>query len=84
MTTDFAKTFDFAQQADDAMQAELVRLFGKDACNRRYDANRVGWDAMAKAAAAIKHIADAKMHRFWEDTRNIEKIERAACLAGQE
>jgi hypothetical protein len=38
--------------ADVEMTAELVRLFGKDACDRRYDSRMKGWSDRAKQLAA--------------------------------
>lgn len=49
-----------AKKTDSIFDAELRRQFGRDACNRRYDAKLTGWDNMTKAAGNLKLIADAR------------------------
>lgn len=54
-----------AAAAEQAFTAETVRLFGKDACNRRYDATRAGWDSAAIEAGERKHRADEARHNAY-------------------
>lgn len=43
------------QQADDTWSAELVRIFGKQACNARYDGRGKGFDG-----STLRQLHDAR------------------------
>lgn len=53
-----------AYAADDVFQAELVRVYGKRACDMRYQPNDFE-DAALIAAYEGKRAADEAMHAAW-------------------
>lgn len=63
--------FAAAQAADDAYHVELVRVYGKNACNARYQMTHT--DAAVIAARQAKHLADAmwlaEMRRYAAQVR---------------
>ncbi len=54
--------------ADDALSAELTRVFGVQACNARYD-KRGRSTPELKALANAKHEADLELHNAFEALR---------------
>lgn len=52
--------------ADNAMQTELVRLFGNSAGDHRYDAAMTGWSGIAKKHAAEFKRLGALVHASWQ------------------
>jgi hypothetical protein len=59
-----------AQAADDAWQAEIVRLFGKQAGNARYDDRGHSTPHLADLQQA-KYAADRELHEAFATTRGI-------------
>lgn len=59
----------FASDADACFHANLVRQFGKKACDARYDGTRTGWDSQTIHACEIKHIRDKDMQAAFERSR---------------
>ena len=58
-----------AQAADDAFQAELVRLFGRAAGDRRYDATHRGWSDRAIELGRQYVEASERMSAAFERAR---------------
>jgi hypothetical protein len=54
--------------ADDAFQAELVRLYGRQACNARYDARGKSTPELRRLCND-KRAADYAVHCAWCETR---------------
>lgn len=58
LRTKYLEAYESAIAADAVFQSHLVRQFGKDACNRRYDARMIGWDCETISAGLLKVAAD--------------------------
>jgi hypothetical protein len=80
----FARLHKHALDAEAAFTAEMVRLFGAQACNRRYDARRIDWDKCARVAGNLKNIADARARIAWQDSRNAAALEWISARLGEQ
>lgn len=57
-----------AMAADDAWQAELVRIYGRQACNARYDARGKATPELRRLCNDKRH-ADYACHCAWAESR---------------
>ena len=64
-----------AYAADDAFQAELVRVYGKRASDMRYQPNDFEDESLIKALKA-KLAADEAMHAAWAETTHKTHLHR--------
>jgi hypothetical protein len=67
--SDYQNAMRLHQAADDAWQAELVRLYGRQAGDARYDARGRSTDTLARLAAD-KVAAGEAQHRAFRDLVN--------------
>jgi hypothetical protein len=66
MATDFHEAYRLACEADLAFRAELVRLFGWGADERRYDASQEGWSDEARRLRVAFVEASGRQREAWE------------------
>ena len=67
-----------AQVADDAWHASLVRAFGRQACNRRYNEDTSRHPEACRRLGAAFLAASIALHLAWQASGEVASVERPA------